>query len=179
MQRLERGFFEADAPAVAPRLLNKVMVIGECSGRVTEVEAYTNEDPASHSFRGRTRRNELMFGPPGHLYVYFTYGMHHCSNVVTGRVGDGQAVLIRAVLPLDGVTLMVGRRGRADHIADGPAKLCQAFAIDLALNGADMCSPGGIGFFDDGHAPASKVDITPRIGIRHGTDRLWRWSVVG
>jgi DNA-3-methyladenine glycosylase len=118
-----------------------------------------------------------MFGPPGVLYVYFTYGMHHCANVVTGPEGDGQAVLIRAVLPLQGVELMMLRRGRPDHTADGPAKLCQAFAIDLSFNGVDLCADGDAGFYTDGHPTPSQVKLTPRIGIRVGTDRLWRWSI--
>ena len=177
MQRLERDFFGRAAPEVAVQLLHKVLIMGQCSGRIIEVEAYTSDDPASHSFRGRTPRNASMFGPPGHLYVYFTYGMHHCANVVTGSEGDGQAVLIRAVDPLTGIELMRARRGRGDHIADGPAKLCQAFAIDRALNGLDVCAGASIGLFDDGHASTASVRVTPRVGIRVATDRLWRWSV--
>lgn len=178
MKRLGRDFFAADATDVAPRLLHKVLVVGECSGRITEVEAYTGDDPASHSFRGKTPRNAVMFGPSGHLYVYFTYGMHHCANLVTGREGDGQAVLIRAVMPLTGVDTMIERRGRADHTADGPAKLCKAFAIDKALDGVDICAHPTIMVCDDGQMPAPIRRVTPRIGIRVGMDRLWRWSVV-
>ena len=179
--RLRRDFFSADAPVVAQALLNKVMIVGETTGRIIEVEAYTRDDPASHSFRGRTPRNTVMFGPAGHLYVYFTYGMHHCANVSTGADGDGQAVLIRAVQPLTGIQLMTQRRCRSDHLADGPGKICQAFAIDRSLNGVDLCEPHDtthtVGIFDDGTQLAGMPIASARIGIRVGTDRLWRWSV--
>ncbi len=177
MRRLQRRFFAADATEVAPALLHKVLVVGECRGRIIEVEAYTRDDPASHSFRGQTPRNAVMFGPAGFMYVYFTYGMHHCANVVTGESGDGQAVLIRAVQPMTGLDIMVRRRGRAGHTSDGPAKLCQALAIDLTLNGTDICTNTSIGIFDDGQPMPGRIDVTPRIGIRVGNDRLWRWSV--
>ncbi len=180
-RRLGREFFQSEAPEVAQHLLCKLLVIGSCEGRIVEVEAYTRDDPASHSFRGRTDRNAVMFGPAGHLYVYFTYGMHHCANVSTAAEGDGQAVLLRAVVPLSGVDLMVQRRGREQHLADGPGKLCQAFAIDRSLNGIDLCAPSDrlpvIGIFDDGTAPSRIAQASPRVGIRVGTERLWRWSV--
>ncbi|MCU1392717.1 MAG: putative 3-methyladenine glycosylase [Ilumatobacteraceae bacterium] len=177
MRRLPRRVLERDADVVAPTLLNKLLVAGPCVGRITEVEAYTSDDPASHTFRGRTNRNAVMYGPPGHLYVYFTYGMHHCANIVTGRPGDGQAVLLRAVEPLAGLDEMIARRGRTHNLADGPGKLCQAFALDLADNGADLCLGGPISLFDDGVPPPRDPEITPRIGIRHGADTLWRWRV--
>jgi DNA-3-methyladenine glycosylase len=177
-RRLDRAFFERDAPVVAPELLGAVLVVGEVAGRVTEVEAYTADDPASHSFRGPTRRNATMFGPPGFLYVYFTYGMHWCANVVTGRAGDGQAVLLRAVTPLVGIDVIRHRRaGRADRdLTNGPAKLCQAFGLSGADDGRDLVTDPGLALVDDG-SPTSRMLITSRIGIRVGLDRPWRWVV--
>jgi DNA-3-methyladenine glycosylase len=101
--------------------------------------------------------------------------MHHCANVVTGHVGDGQAVLLRAVTPIAGLDVMAARRGRNLHLADGPGKLCQAFALDLTANGVDLCVGGGIGLYDDGVAPPDAPLITPRIGISVGVDTPWRW----
>jgi DNA-3-methyladenine glycosylase len=174
---LKPSWFSRDAHVVAPELLNKVLVAGRCSGRIVEVEAYTADDPASHSFRGETTRNAVMFGPAGCLYVYFTYGMHHCANVVTGRIGDGQAVLLRALSPLTGVEDMVRRRGRATNLTDGPGKLCQALGIDLALNGVRLTRDSGIYVADDGTAVPAAPRVGPRIGITKGADTPWRWRV--
>ena len=181
MTPLERAFYERDSPVVAPELLNKVLVVGECAGRIVEVEAYRSDDPASHTFRGRTARNATMWGPGGHLYVYFTYGMHFCANVVTSTEGDGQAVLLRATVPLRGLDTMRHRRGgRPDRsLADGPAKLCQAFGLDRAHDGADLVNGSHIGITDDGTPPPARPVVTPRIGIRVATDVPWRWLVRG
>ncbi len=162
---------------VAPTLLGKLVVAGGCIARITEVEAYMPEDPASHSFRGLTARNTVMFGAPGHLYVYFTYGMHYCANVTTGAIGSGQAVLLRAVTPVSGRDVMVARRnGRERHIADGPGKLCQALAIGPLDNGVDVCHRGSaVWLADDGTPPPEAAIVTPRIGIRHAVDVPWRW----
>lgn len=170
---LAEDFFGRDATEVAPDLLGKTFVVGECSGTIVEVEAYTADDPASHSFRGRTARNEVMFGPPGRLYVYFTYGMHHCANIVTGAEGDGQAVLLRAVLPLTGLDAMRRRRGvRADRdLANGPGKLAQAFGLDLSANG-DVAT-----VLDAGVVPAM-VRAGPRVGISRAVDWPRRWLAV-
>jgi DNA-3-methyladenine glycosylase len=177
--RLDADFYRRDALEVAPELLHKVLVAGGCRGRIVEVEAYRADDPASHSFRGPTARNATMFGPPGRLYVYFTYGMHYCANVVTGEEGDGQAVLLRAVRPLEGVELMRARRGgKPDRIlADGPGKLCQAFGLDRGFDGADLVAGDGVTIVDDGGPPAA-WSATGRIGIRYGTERPWRWLAV-
>jgi DNA-3-methyladenine glycosylase len=177
MRRVPRDLLAGDSPDVAPLLLNKLLVRGPCVGRIVEVEAYREDDPASHTFRGRTKRNEVMFGPPGHLYVYFTYGMHHCANIVTGPVGTGSAVLLRAVEPIGGIELMSSRRHGRRQVADGPAKLCQAFDIDLSDNGADLVGASDIGLFDDGTPPPLKPRIGPRVGISKAVEVPWRWRV--
>jgi DNA-3-methyladenine glycosylase len=168
-----------DSPVVARFLLNKLLVHGPCVGRIVEVEAYRDDDPASHSFRGPTPRNAVMFGPAGFLYVYFTYGMHWCANVVTGDDGQGSAVLLRAATPVDGVELMRERRNGRSGIADGPAKLCQAFAIGPAHNGVDLCGGDGDGvrLLDDGVRPPRRPLIGPRVGISKAVDTPWRFRV--
>ena len=154
-----------------------MLVAGPCAGRIVEVEAYRSDDPASHSFRGRTARNATMFGPAGHLYVYFTYGMHFCANVVRATDGDAQAVLLRAVAPLRGLEIMRPRRGgRPDrHLTDGPGKLCQAFGIDRQHDGARPVHRPRRHDRRRRHATAGGAAITPRIGIRVATDQPWRW----
>jgi DNA-3-methyladenine glycosylase len=179
---LARCFYARDPLEVAPELLNKLFVVGACAGRIVEVEAYRDDDPASHSFRGRTARNAVMFGPPGHLYVYFTYGMHFCANVVTGREGEGSAVLLRAVAPVAGVELMRTRRPGARRdidLANGPAKLCQAFAVDRAQDGVDLVGTGPLRIVSDGCTPPSEPGTSSRVGIRVGVDRPWRFFVAG
>lgn len=177
MRPVERSVLAGRACEVAPRLLGKLLVHGPCVGRIVEVEAYDEDDPASHSHRGPTARNASMFGPPGHLYVYFTYGMHHCANVVTGPPGTGAAVLLRAVVPVAGIELMRARRQGRPQLADGPAKLCQAFAIGPDHDGVDLCSGDvvGPGLFDDGAPPAVGVVAGPRIGISKAVDVPWRF----
>ena len=177
MRRVPRSLLAGDAPAVAPLLLNKLLVHGECVGRIVEVEAYREDDPASHTFRGRTDRNAVMFGPPGHLYVYFTYGLHYCSNVVTGPEGHGAAVLLRAVEPVAGIELMQERRDGRRQLADGPAKLCQAFAIGPDHNGRYVCDGSGVGLFDDGMPPPDDPLVGPRVGITKAVDVPWRFRV--
>jgi DNA-3-methyladenine glycosylase len=177
MNRVARDLLAADAPEVAPMLLNKLLVHGACIGRIGEVEAYREDDPASHSYRGRTPRTEVMFGPAGHLYVYFTYGMHYCANVVTGEDGRGAAVLLRAVTPVAGIELMRDRRNGRPDLTDGPAKLCQAFAIGPAQNGADLCTATDIGLYDDGTPPPANPRVGPRVGISKAVDLPWRWRL--
>ena len=144
--------------------------------RISETEAYTQEDPASHSFRGPTPRNRVMFGPPGHLYVYFTYGMHWCANVVTGAVGDGQAVLLRGALIIKGHETVQLRRGvkvSGANLVNGPAKLCQALAITGADNGLDLCGADSLVLSPMATTPP--FSKTPRIGISRGVETLWRF----
>jgi DNA-3-methyladenine glycosylase len=166
-----------DALEVAPDLLNKVLVVGGCAGRIVEVEAYRADDPASHSFRGRTPGNATMFGPGGLLYVYFTYGMHHCANIVTGPEQDGQAVLLRAVTPCRGIEAMRARRGGRDArvLADGPGKLCQAFGINRSHDGLDLCTSADVLIVDDGTPPPADPLVGGRVGIRHAVEHAWRW----
>lgn len=177
--RLDRAWFARDAPIVAPDLLNKLLIVNldgaTCSGRIIETEAYMPDDPASHTFTGETKRNAVMFGLPGHLYVYLSYGIHQCANVVTGPDGSGQAVLIRAVEPVDGIEAMRARRGRPDReLANGPGKLCQALGIDARHNDADLITSELV-IADDGFAPPSVPLVGPRIGITKATTTPWRF----
>jgi DNA-3-methyladenine glycosylase len=180
---LQRDFFRRDPSVVAVELLNKVLVssTGE-RARIVEVEAYGgSDDPASHAFRGLTRRNSAMFGPPGHLYVYFTYGMHWCTNAVCMPDGHAGAVLLRAGEPLDGEEAMFGRRARArrsEDLCSGPAKLSQALGLTGAANGVDATLPGSAAWFvDDGRPPPDRPGNGTRVGIRVGTEVKWRWWV--
>jgi DNA-3-methyladenine glycosylase len=173
-----------DSVALAPWLLNKVLVHGGRAGRIVEVEAYAGEaDPASHAYRGRTDRNAAMFGEGGLLYVYFTYGMHWCANVVAGPAGVAQAVLLRALAPLDGLAAMRGDRPAAArdlHLCNGPAKLCQALGIAGSLNGADLVTGDlGIRLVDDGTPPPARPGRGPRVGITRAVEVPWRWWVAG
>jgi DNA-3-methyladenine glycosylase len=171
-----------DALDVAPRLLNKLLVHGDRIGRIVEVEAYRGEDdPASHAFRGPTGRTTVMFGPAGYLYVYFTYGMHWCANVVCGTEGVAQAVLLRAIAPVAGVEAMWAARPAARReidLGNGPAKLCQALGITGELNGGDLVK-GPVRLADDGVPPPRRPSRGTRIGITAASERPWRWWVPG
>lgn len=159
MKRLPHSFAERDAIVVAPDLLNKLFVVGGVVARVTEVEAYTADDAASHSFRGQTNRNAVMFGPAGHWYVYFIYGMHYCLNLVTGTEGDGQAVLIRSVA-IEGVPIKQ---------TTGPGRLTRQLGINLTHNGE------AAELHDDGTEARENPMITTRIGIAKAVDLPRRW----
>lgn len=167
---------------MARDLLGKLVATGEgvssVVGRIVETEAYTADDPASHSFRGETARNRPMFGPPGRLYVYRSYGIHWCANVVTGAAGDGQAVLLRAVELTDGIELARARRGgRADReLVNGPGKLCQAFGIDGRHDDIDLTSrSSAVRILDDGTPPPRHPIVGPRVGISKAVDVPWRF----
>jgi DNA-3-methyladenine glycosylase len=183
VKKVPRSFFARDGRVVAPELLNKLLVRGQRVGRIVEVEAYAGaEDPASHGFKGPTPRNEVMFGRAGHLYVYFTYGMHFCANAVCGQVGESSAVLLRALAPLDGLELMRGARPAAKRDKDlcsGPAKLCQAFGIDRKQDGVDLVDGDDVRILDDGTPPPAEPGVSPRIGITLAADAPWRWFVPG
>jgi DNA-3-methyladenine glycosylase len=181
---LPADWFIGDSWDVAPRLLNKVVAVRAGDGwrwaRLVEVEAYAWFDPASHSYPGPTPRNAVMFGPPGYLYVYFSYGMHWCANVVTGPAGSGQAVLMRAATPLGGVAAMAAARGTSRDLCRGPARLAQA----LGLTGADSGLALGrrrrgraVVVLDDGTPPPAAPGNGPRVGITKGGDVPWRWWV--
>jgi DNA-3-methyladenine glycosylase len=146
--------------------------------QIVETEAYDQTDAASHSYKGRTPRTETMFGPAGRLYVYFTYGMHYCCNVVVGAADEGAAVLIRAVEPLEGEEVLRQRRpGKTGaELTNGPAKTCQALGIDLRLNGHDL-SKAPLRLVIRPPLDASEIAITPRIGIKQATDVPWRFYI--
>jgi DNA-3-methyladenine glycosylase len=186
---LPRSFYARDSRELAPALLNKVLVTHTDDGvrlaaRIVEAEAYCgSDDPGSHAYRGMTPRTEVMFGPPGHLYVYFTYGMHWCANVVATKDGDAAAVLLRAAAPIDGVEVMRERRVKARRDRDllaGPARLCQAFGITGAHNGVDLVR-GVIRIVDDGVAPPAAPGVSTRVGLAagRGDESLWRYFVPG
>jgi DNA-3-methyladenine glycosylase len=159
------------------RLLVRRLPEAVLIGRIVEAEAYQEDDPASHSYRGRTRRTEVMFGPPGHLYVYFTYGMHHCMNVVTGLEGEGSAVLLRAVEPLEGLEVMAARRGMTEPrlLCAGPGRLTQALAIASGHNGIDLVAGDQMLIMAGRRLPDRRVAIGPRVGVSVGLDRMWRF----
>jgi DNA-3-methyladenine glycosylase len=186
---LPRRWYARDSREVAPELLNKVLVHGapgspRVAARIVEVEAYAgSEDPGSHGYRGLTPRTATMFGPPGHLYVYFTYGMHWCANVVTGERGTCSAVLLRAGAPVAGLDVMRERRvaARRDRdLCSGPARLAQALGIAAAHDGADI-TRGPLRIVDDGTPPPARPGVSARIGLAEGRgDRhRWRWYVTG
>lgn len=167
---------------VAPRLLGAVIRHGEVAIRLTEVEAYDGpHDPGSHAFRGPTPRNTVMFGPPGHLYVYFTYGMHHCANVVTGPEGTPSAVLMRAGEVVAGQEVARERRSgaRDRDLARGPARLCQALGLTRADNGVDLATGPVVLELAGRPAPPESVLTGPRVGLRLAAERPWRFWVEG
>jgi DNA-3-methyladenine glycosylase len=188
MRKLSRSFYLRPTLQVARDLLGKLIVCRHQGrrlvGKIVEAEAYGEGDPASHTYRGKTKRNEVMYGRGGHLYVYFTYGMHFCANVVTRKEGIGEAVLIRAVEPIEGIEVMRknrkmrGRGGEWVNLTNGPAKFCQAFAIRREQNGADLLGDQ-IYILNGERIPESKVGRSTRIGIKNGREKKWRFFVKG
>jgi DNA-3-methyladenine glycosylase len=199
---LDRSFFARRPVDVAPELLGRVLVHESAGGRVavrlTEVEAYgvPGEDPASHTYRGQTRRNAVMFGPPGHLYVYFTYGMHFCANLVCMPEGTGAGVLLRAGEIVAGADLALARRngrrptanGDAERpgpavahrdLARGPARLAVALGFDRRHDGADCCGEGPVRILDGDPADPALIRRGPRTGVAAGKDTPWRFWIDG
>ncbi len=187
---LPRSFYNQDFHELATSLLGCLFTRDfgngkRVSGRIVEVEAYAQQDdPASHSFNGKTSRNEVMFGPPGYLYVYFTYGMHFCCNVVAGKIGQGDAILIRALEPVEGLEhMLVHRFGTTNpdrkkilNLTNGPAKLCQAFHIGRPENGSDLCE-NDIWIESGDELSVNMIGRSTRIGIKQGKELPWRYFI--
>lgn len=178
-KKLPRAFYNRPTLKVAKELLGKYLVVNKkgkkLSGKIVETEAYIGpDDPASHAYRGMTRRNKIMFGNPGYAYVYFTYGMYHCLNFVTEKKGYPAAVLIRALEPVEGIGVMTKRRKKEkpEDLTSGPGKLCQALGIDRSLCGADLC--GKIIYVEDRGEKKGAIVSASRIGIDQGRDKKWR-----
>ncbi|MFJ2029728.1 DNA-3-methyladenine glycosylase [Streptosporangium sp. NPDC087985] len=185
---LTREFFERPGHEVAPDLLGRVIHYGPVSVRLTEVEAYgePGEDPASHTYRGRTSRNAVMFGPPGHLYVYFTYGMHFCANIVCLPEGVGSGVLLRAGEVISGAEVALARRTvgasrtvAARDLARGPARLAVALGFTREDDGLDVCPPGPINVLEGDPPQAGMVRSGPRTGVSSARETPWRFWIDG
>ncbi len=184
-RRLPRAFFARPAVDVAPALLGRTLVRRlpdgtRLSGRIVETEAYEPGDPASHGSRRRSAFNERLFGPPGRLYVYFTYGNHWMMNAVTRERDVASAVLLRAVEPLEGLDVMAAARGRERvlDLCSGPGKLCQALVVDRTLDGADLVRGRDV-WIEAGEPPSpERIATGIRVGVSVGHDRPWRfWEV--
>ncbi|MCQ8781786.1 DNA-3-methyladenine glycosylase [Mangrovibrevibacter kandeliae] len=175
---LSRGWFDRPAAAVARDLVGATLLVDGVGGTIVETEAYEEADPASHSHMGPTRRNGSMFGPPGHAYVYFSYGVHWCLNVVCEPAGVGSAVLIRALVPEHGVAAMQDRRGTRDErkLCAGPGRLCQALGLSKAQDGLALDAPP---FRLLPRSEPVTVVCAPRIGISRGVDTPWRFAAAG
>lgn len=188
--KLSRNFYTRGLLHVAKNLLGKILV-KKCgskilSGKIVEVEAYHGDyDEASHAFRGKTKRNEVMFEEGGHLYVYFTYGAHFCANVVAGKKGKGIAILIRAVEPIEGLDVMIKNRfgkklirnKETYNLTNGPGKLCQAFGINRNHNGTDL-TRNEIYILDQPKIKSKEIGVSSRIGITRSVDLQWRFFII-
>jgi DNA-3-methyladenine glycosylase len=175
---LKRDFFACSVHDVAPKLIGATLLVDGVGGTIVEVEAYDHEDPAAHGYRGRTERNASMFGPPGHAYVYRSYGVHWCLNLVCEQEGSASAVLLRALEPVQGVDTMRDRRGLDDPrlLAAGPGRLCQALGVTREHDGLPLDRPPF-----ELHARAGEVQVVsgPRIGITQAAERPWRYCLSG
>ena len=179
-----RALFEGDTLAVARRLIGARLVHenaeGRTAGRIVETEAYLAGDPASHSFSGPSERNASMFLAPGHAYVYLIYGVHLCFNVVTAPRGVGEAVLVRALEPLEGLELMAARRGREAkrELCNGPAKLVQAMGFDREADGTDL-TRGSLRLLPPEPGFEARLDAGPRIGVTQAAEKPFRFTLRG
>jgi DNA-3-methyladenine glycosylase len=175
---LRRSFFARSVHEVAPDLIGVTLLVDGVGGRIVEVEAYDQEDPASHGYRGRTPRTESMFGPPGHAYVYRSYGIHWCLNLVCAEEGVPEAALIRALEPTKGIEAQRRRRGVEDvrALCSGPGKLCQALAITRDHDGLPLDRPP---FRLEQRTTAPEIVTAPRIGLTRATELSWRYLEAG
>jgi DNA-3-methyladenine glycosylase len=176
--RLEQDFFARSVHEVAPDLVGATLLVDGVGGTIVEVEAYDHEDPAAHGYRGRTARNASMFGPPGHAYVYRSYGVHWCLNLVCEGVGTASAVLLRALEPTRGLRVMRARRGLDDErlLCAGPGRLCQALDVSREHDGLALDEPP---FRLEARIADVEVVSGPRIGITRAADRPWRYAAAG
>ncbi|MDT3379981.1 DNA-3-methyladenine glycosylase [Labrys neptuniae] len=171
------AFYRRDVLAVAEDLIGMTLLVDGVGGVIVETEAYDRDDPASHTFRGPTPRNAVMFGPPGHIYIYLSYGMHWCANIVSGEPGRASAVLLRALEPTVGLDRMAQRRGldKPTLLCSGPGRLCQALGLTGSQNGLALTQPP-LELLRRSHEPP--IVSGPRIGISKAVERPWRfgWS---
>ena len=190
-KKLKRKFYNRTVLTVAKDLLGKILVVKTgrkvLAAKIVEVEAYHGDfDEASHTFKGKTKRNQVMFEEGGHVYVYFTYGVHYCANVVVGKKGKGIAVLIRAVEPLEGIPVMMKNRFGKKSIRDkslfnltsGPGKVCKALGINLSHNGIDLIGDE-VFIVDQPKLKSKEIGISSRIGITRSVDLQWRFFIIG
>jgi DNA-3-methyladenine glycosylase len=178
---VRREFFDRSVHEVARDLIGYRLAVGEAAGIIVETEAYEASDPACHAYIGKTTRNEVLFGPPGHAYVYLSYGIHSLLNFVTEPGGTASAVLIRALEPTDGIEVMRRRRGRSEieQLCSGPGKLTEALGVDLSLNGADLFAPPFELASPTGEWAGAELVTGPRIGITKAAELPWRYCVSG
>ena len=183
IDKLTRSFYSRPTLEIAPDILGKYIVynspLGKLSARIVEVEAYIGQnDPACHAANGKTDRNEVMFGPPGFSYIYFIYGMYHCLNFVTEAKGKAAALLLRAAEPDEGLEIMGNNspnsKGSVNHrLLGGPGKFCRAFGLTREQNGVDLS--GNLLYLESRSEPEVSMEVSPRIGIRLGKEKLWRF----
>ena len=177
-KRLRRAFFGRSVHEVAPDLIGVTLLVGGIGGRIVEVEAYHHTEPAAHSYRGETERNAVMFGPPGYVYVYRSYGLHWCVNFVCEPVGSASAVLIRAIEPTTGLATMRRRRGFSDErlLCSGPGRVCEALGITHKANGLALDAPP---FELFARTETVEVISGPRIGLTKAVELPWRYGLKG